>query len=154
MARTVNRFTWAKGLLAGAMAFQLTATQAMAADACFTRDDNKSISYDVFQVAVPPPYYVAGKDYVVSNAFYPATDFVSTTSQRLSTLSPASASGYKFRKYVMLWVNRCIQLPGLTPGGNAGCRNLNPKGNGYYLMMTDSAGAPGSWCRRPPCHRW
>jgi hypothetical protein len=79
------------------------------------------------------------RDYPATSAVYPATDYVTGAVHSITAPTQPSASGLAFRKYFLLWVNRCIQVPGVTPSLNA-CRNPRTKGNGYRGMIDDGAG--------------
>ncbi|HEY2179474.1 MAG TPA: hypothetical protein VGH15_12915 [Caulobacteraceae bacterium] len=107
--------------------------------ACFTRDDNRTPPFEIFQVSPPPPYSPATRDYPAASAVYPATDYVTGAIHSITAPTLPSTSGFTFRKYFLLWVNRCIQLPGVTPGIDS-CRNPRTKGNGYRRMIDDGAG--------------
>jgi hypothetical protein len=107
--------------------------------ACFTRHDNIGLPFDVFQVSQPPAYSPAERDYVAASAIYPATDYATAAIRSIKDPQPPSASRLRFRRHFLLWINRCIRLPGITPGPEA-CRNPRNKGNGYHDMIDDGTG--------------
>lgn len=136
MKDRIRRF--ALGILAPAL-MSVGAAPIQPPVACFTRQDSRAAPLGVFEVAAPPPYSPLLHDYPPTAAAYPVTDFVTAPIRLIRSPTQPSASGFKFRKYALLWVNRCIQLAGVTPGPEA-CRNLRTKGNGYVGMMDDGAG--------------
>lgn len=107
---------------------------------CFSREDNKRLSYEVFQVSAPPAYSVALGDYAPTNPAYPGSHFITAWMERLYGPSTAGGSRLHFRKSFLFWVNRCVYLPGITPDiGSCGNVNRN-KGNGYFDIVKDASG--------------
>lgn len=104
---------------------------------CFRREDNLGLKYTVIQVANPPPYSAAARDYVETSPYYPGSLYASGLRGVVERSGP-SASGVRFDRYYLQWVNRCLFLPGVTPTPGA-CRNTNrSKGNGYPAMPGES----------------
>jgi hypothetical protein len=131
-------------LLMAALAMALAASgqSALAASDCFERDDSKSLSYDVFQIAPPPAYSFRSGDYPDTSPAYPASDYTTTTIRLIKDATPPSASGFSFRKYYFLWANRCLYLKGITPDSES-CRNTTRfKGNAYFEATKDGKGSP------------
>lgn len=115
----------------------LTASLALAEPDCFRREDNRHISYDVFQISGPPPYSKDSGDYADAFLTYPASDYATISIRTILTESPGSGSGLSFRKHYLLWANRCIFMEGITPD-IAECRNTRrTKGNGYPGMTAN-----------------
>jgi hypothetical protein len=123
----------AKLLIVAALSFY--STSGIAQSLCFQRDDNRRMSYDVFQISFPPKFSPQAGDYADDSPVYPASDYATISMKSLKEMSPASKSGFSFRKHYLLWANRCIHIEGTTPSEEA-CRNtVRTKGNGYPEML-------------------
>jgi len=98
---------------------------------CFTQADNKLLTLDVFQIYAPPEYSAGGREALVPAAGYPGTDYA-TSMNRLTAELPRGAP---YRRYYMLWANRCAFVEGQTQSFED-CRNVSrTKGNGYPKMV-------------------
>lgn len=124
---------FAKLLIVAALSFY--STSGVAQSLCFHRDDNRRMSYDVFQISFPPKFDVQAGDYAKESPVYPASDYATISMKSLRDMSAPSRSGLSFRKHYLLWANRCIHIAGTTPNEEA-CRNtMRTKGNGYPEMI-------------------
>lgn len=117
----------------GLIGLLLVGDAAAAQPDCFRREDSLHLKYVVLQVANPPPFVEAAKDYAETSPYYPVSVFASGL-QGVLRKGGVSASGLRFQRYYLQWVNRCVYLPGVTPAP-ADCANIkNVKGNGYPAM--------------------
>lgn len=107
---------------------------------CFTRSDSQLLKFDVFQISAPPKFIKATNDYVETSPSYPGNHYTTNNLLSVSTESASSVSNFHFKKSYLLWVNRCTNIPSLTPSQEA-CRNTTrPKANGYADLLKDDAG--------------
>jgi hypothetical protein len=128
-----------KRLMTSALAIAIAVAPSLsrAQGDCFEKKENRRLTYDMFQISVPPRYSASARDYPSTSPYYPATDYVTSSARVMRDQPMTTASGDKFRTHYMLWANRCIFMKDITPDTNA-CRNVSrTKGNGYPTMAMD-----------------